>query len=124
MQFLTRLMTDMKTDDSNPNRFALVKPRLAVPIADVSRRGRGFSYGEIEESGASIDEVKSAHLRIDHMRRSVHEVNVKSLQTILGTTGKGRSAQRPKPKEKAKATGKTEGAPRRKEAKSKTGKKK
>jgi hypothetical protein len=112
----------MKTDDSNPDRFALVKPRLAIPVRDVSRQGRGFSYGEVEESGASVDEVKSAHLRIDHLRRSVHEVNVKSLQSILGTSGKGRSVQRSKPREKASASSKAE-AGRKKKEKSKTGKK-
>jgi len=113
----------METDDSNPNRIALVKPRLAVPVEDASRRGRGFGYGEIDASGASVDEVKSARLRIDRMRRSVNEVNVKSLQAILGTTGKGRSTQRTKPKEKGKTTGKAEGAGKKKEAKSKSGKK-
>jgi ribosomal protein L13E len=124
MMFSARLIINMKTDDTNPNRFALVKPRLMVPVEDTTRRGRGFSYGEIEESGASVDEVKSANLRIDHMRRSVHEVNVKSLQTLLGTTGKARSAQRSKPKEKGRTAGKVEVAPRKKESKTKTGKKK
>lgn len=114
----------METDDRNPNRIALVKPKLTVPVEDATREGRGFSYGEIEESGASVDEVKSAHFRIDHMRRSVHEVNVKSLQSLLGTTGKGRSAQRTKPREKAGAVGKAEGTSRKKGAKSKAGKKK
>jgi ribosomal protein L13E len=121
--FSKRLIIKMETDDNNPNRNALVKPRLAVPVEETSRRGRGFSYGEIEESGASVDEVKSARLRIDRMRRSVHEVNVKSLQAILGTTGKGRGTQRTKPREKARTTGKAGGAGKKKEAKSKSGKK-
>jgi ribosomal protein L13E len=122
--FLTRLIISMKTDDASPDRTALVKPRLTVPVESPSRKGRGFSYGEIEESGASVDEAKSADLRIDRMRRSVHEVNVKSLQTILGTTGKGRSAQRTKRREKAKLTGKGERTSGKKEGKSKTRKSK
>jgi hypothetical protein len=113
----------MKRVDSNPDRIALVKPRLTVPVENPSRQGRGFSYSEIEDSGASVDMVRSADLRIDPMRRSSHEVNVKSLQALLGTTGKVRSAQRAKPKGKARATGKPGGTPRKKEAKSKPGKK-
>ena len=114
----------MKRDDSNPDRIALVKPRLAVPVDQPSREGRGFSYGEIEESGASIDMVRSADLRIDPMRKSTHEVNVKSLQALLGTTGKARSATRTKPKGKVGPTAKPEGVTRKKETKSKQGKKK
>ena len=113
----------MKRTDSNPDRIALVKPRLTVPVESPSRQGRGFSYGEIEDSGASVDMVRSADLRIDPMRRSVHEVNVKSLQELLGTIRKVKSAQRTKPREKARTTGKSEGTQRKKE-KSKPGKKK
>jgi hypothetical protein len=117
-------MTNMGRNDSNPDRIALVKPRLTVPVEQASRQGRGFSYREIEESGASVDQVRSADLRIDPMRRSAHEVNVKSLQALLGTTGKERRVQGAKPRAKAGATRKTEGTPRKKAKKSKPGRKK
>jgi ribosomal protein L13E len=113
----------MKAEESNPNRFPLVKPRLTIPEANTFRQGRGFSCGEIEKAGASIDDLKTAHLRIDRLRRSVHEVNVKSLKEILGTPSRGRTPQKGKPKEKAKTAARKERAKKRKETKTKAGNK-
>ncbi len=112
----------MRAENSNPDRLPLVKPRLTIPEADTFRQGRGFSRGEIEKAGASVDDLKTAHLRIDPLRRSVHEVNVKSLKELLGTPAGGKATQRGKPKEKAKTAAKKEAA-KKKKPKTKPGKK-
>ncbi|WXG42646.1 MAG: 50S ribosomal protein L13e [Promethearchaeati archaeon SRVP18_Atabeyarchaeia-1] len=93
----------MSEENSGKTRTPMVKPPLGKPREGVLRPGRGFSYGEIDEAGASVDDMKSAHLRVDHLRKSVHEENVKTLQEALGTKGRARSTQKAKPKEKAKA---------------------
>jgi ribosomal protein L13E len=113
----------MKAENSNPNRLPLVKSRLAIPEPDTFRQGRGFSCGEIEKAGASVDDLKTAHLPIDRLRRSVHEVNVRSLKELLGTPSRGRTAQKGKPKEKAKTAAKEGRAKKKEETKTKAGKK-
>jgi ribosomal protein L13E len=113
----------MKAEDSNPNRLPLVRPKLTTPERDTFRQGRGFSRGEIEKAGASVDDLKTAHLRMDRLRRSVHEVNIKSLKELLGTPAGGKSAQRGKPKEKAKTASKKEAAKKKKQPKTSPGKK-
>jgi ribosomal protein L13E len=110
----------MKAEESNPNRFPLVKPRLTISKVNTFRQGRGFSYGEIEKAGASVDDLKTAHLRIDRLRRSVHEVNIKSLKELLGTPSRGRTAQKGKPEGKAKSLVREK---RAKKKETKTGKK-
>lgn len=82
----------------------MVKPPLGMPKEGVMRPGRGFSYGEIDKAGATVDDVKTAHLRIDPLRKSAHDVNVKVLQELLGTRGKERTTRKPKQKERAKTT--------------------
>ena len=81
----------------------MVKPPLGMPKEGVMREGRGFSYGEIEKAGATVDDLKTAHLRIDPLRKSAHDVNVKALQELLGTRGKEGTARKPKQKGKERA---------------------
>jgi ribosomal protein L13E len=103
----------MSQEDSSKSGVPLVKPPLGMPKEGVMRPGRGFSYGEIDKAGATVDDVKTAHLRIDPLRKSAHDVNIKALQELLGTRGKERTTQKPKQKAKVKAAatkkGKTKG---------------
>jgi len=91
-------------DIASTRGVPLVKPPLGKPREGVLRPGRGFSYSEIEKAGASVDDMKTAHLRIDSLRKSAHDVNIKTLKELLGTQGKVRAAQKPKQKEKTKTS--------------------
>ncbi len=46
------------------------------------RKGKGFSLGEIKNSGYKISLVKSMGIPIDNFRKSVHESNVELLKQI------------------------------------------
>jgi hypothetical protein len=109
----------LSRDDAGKSGVPLVKPPLGLPKEGVLRPGRGFSYGEVEKAGASVDDMKVAHLRVDHLRKSVHEVNIKTIQELLGTKGKPKSAKekaaaRAAKKQGAKKKGKAKGAPSKK----------
>ncbi len=43
------------------------------------RVGRGFSLGELERAGISIEEARRLGIYIDKRRKSVHEWNVNAL---------------------------------------------
>jgi hypothetical protein len=93
----------MTENSSDGEMFPMVRPRLRYTDAETLRRGRGFSYGEVSGSGASVQEMKMAGLPIDHLRRSVHDFNVKALQEILGKTGRGAATTRSKVKTRARS---------------------
>ena len=63
---------------TRPNySFELRSERKAV------REGRGFSLGELQKAGISIQEAKRLKIRIDKRRKSVHEENVKVLKEYV-----------------------------------------
>jgi len=47
------------------------------------RRGRGFSLGELKECGLAVSEARKKGLRVDELRRSKHEENIRVLQRWL-----------------------------------------
>jgi len=47
------------------------------------RRGRGFSLGELKECGLAVSEARKKGLRVDELRRSKHEENIKALKRWL-----------------------------------------
>lgn len=57
--------------------FELQSERKAV------REGRGFSLGELQKAGISIQEVRRLKIRIDKRRKSVHEENVQALKEYI-----------------------------------------
>jgi ribosomal protein L13E len=96
----------MSQEDESKKGAPLVKPPLDMPREGIMREGRGFSYSEIDKAGATVDDLRMAHLRVDPLRKSSHEENVKTLQELLGTKRRERAAGRSKQK--------TETKPRRK----------
>ncbi|WEU40623.1 MAG: ribosomal protein L13e [Candidatus Odinarchaeum yellowstonii] len=49
----------------------------------IIRAGRGFSLGEIKESGVEINLLKKLGVYVDRRRRSVHKENINALKNIL-----------------------------------------
>ncbi|MEM2906643.1 MAG: ribosomal protein L13e [Candidatus Odinarchaeota archaeon] len=49
----------------------------------IIRAGRGFSLGEIKESGLKADLLKKLGVYIDKRRRSVHKENIEALKNII-----------------------------------------
>lgn len=65
--------------ESKPNPVALVKS----PAKDAHiRESQGFSLKEIKEAGKSIDLLRSAKIKIDYFRKSVHPENIKVLKSL------------------------------------------
>lgn len=59
----------------------LPKSLVKCPFAPyVIRVGRGFSLGEIKESGIEINLLKKLGVYIDRRRRSVHKENIDALK--------------------------------------------
>ncbi|MCC6029678.1 MAG: ribosomal protein L13e [Candidatus Korarchaeum sp.] len=50
------------------------------------RVGRGFSLGELERAGISIEEAKKLGIYIDRRRKSVHEWNVNTLLRLKSSS--------------------------------------
>jgi large subunit ribosomal protein L13e len=50
------------------------------------RVGRGFSLGELERAGISIEEAKKLDIYIDRRRKSVHEWNVNALLRLKSSS--------------------------------------
>ena len=58
----------------------LVKRRIST--RELTRRGRGFSSGELREAGLSVDQARRLGLYVDLRRKTVHVENVKVLKEI------------------------------------------
>ncbi len=66
--------------------FAIVKkPHLVKqgPVPAGTRKGRGFSLGEIKAAGISVNEARRLGIYVDKRRKSVHEWNVKALKEFV-----------------------------------------
>lgn len=64
--------------------------RSLSPLVQTSTRrdkrkkiGRGFSLGELKESGISITEAKRKGIPVDRRRKTVHPWNVEALKKLL-----------------------------------------
>lgn len=48
-----------------------------------TRRGRGFSIGELKEAGIDLNLAKKLGIYVDKRRKSVHRENVEALKKYL-----------------------------------------
>ncbi|MCE4625147.1 MAG: 50S ribosomal protein L13e [Desulfurococcales archaeon] len=61
------------------------KPKLVKqgPVEPGTRRGRGFSIGELKVAGLTPEKAKKLGIYVDKRRKSVHEWNVKALKDYI-----------------------------------------
>ncbi len=61
------------------------RPRLVRhgPTDPGTRRGRGFSVGELREAGLTVKKALKMGIPVDLRRRSVHKWNVDALKRFL-----------------------------------------
>ena len=61
------------------------KPRLRKlgPVDPGTRKGRGFSLGELREAGLTPQQARKLGLYVDKRRKTVHPWNVEALKEYL-----------------------------------------
>ncbi len=60
-----------------------VRPVVKVAGSNRTRKGRGFSLGELEEAGLSVKKARALGIYVDLRRKSVYKENVKILKKFL-----------------------------------------
>ena len=72
-------------EKTEKEKESAIKPIASVksPARDAHLRdGKGFSLGEIKAAGHTIRAFKTLGIKIDYLRRTVHDFNVKQLKEI------------------------------------------
>ena len=61
------------------------KPRLRKlgPVDPGTRKGRGFSIGELREAGLTPQQARKLGIYVDKRRKTVHPWNVEALKEYL-----------------------------------------
>jgi len=73
--------------ESNKKIVAMV----ISPAKDAhKRKAKGFSLGEIQEAGKTIELLRKLNIDIDYFRRSKHENNIEELRKLKDTGKKGK----------------------------------
>lgn len=76
-----------KTEDTAVQPQPIVKS----PSRDAHlRRGSGFSLGEIKAAGKSIQMIRTLGIKIDFLRKSIHQSNVEQLKDLKAPVRKGK----------------------------------
>ncbi|RLG60125.1 50S ribosomal protein L13e [Candidatus Geothermarchaeota archaeon] len=65
-----------------------IYPMVISPSHKRPRKGKGFSLGELQAVGLTINQAKKLGISIDKRRRSVHQENIELLRRFLGSTNK------------------------------------
>ncbi len=60
-----------------------VRPIVKVAGSNKTRKGRGFSLGELKEAGLTVEKARAMGLYVDKRRKSVHKENVELLKKLL-----------------------------------------
>ncbi len=60
----------------------------------IIRAGRGFSLGEIKESGVEINLLKKLGVYIDRRRRSAHKENIEALKNMIKAVKEARTGRK------------------------------
>ena len=55
-----------------------------------TRKAKGFSLGEIQEAGKSVELLRKLKVDIDYFRKSKHESNIEKLKKLKDTGKKGK----------------------------------
>jgi len=77
--------------ESNKKIVAMV----TSPAKDAhKRKAKGFSLGEIQEAGKTVELLRKLNVDIDYFRKSKHESNVEKLKKLKDT---GKKAKKKKP---------------------------
>ncbi len=79
----------MASEKPQPPVAIVKKPRLRKhgPIDPGTRKGRGFSLGELREAGLTPEKAKKLGIYVDKRRKSVHPWNVEALRDYLKKLG-------------------------------------
>jgi len=73
--------------ESNKKIVAMV----ISPAKDAhKRKAKGFSLGEIQEAGKTVELLRKLNVDIDYFRKSKHESNVEELRKLKGTDKKSK----------------------------------
>lgn len=76
----------MSSPTNNPPKPIIKRPNYRFEYEHErkeKRIGRGFSLGELEKVGLSVEKARKLGIYVDKKRKSVHEENVEALKKFL-----------------------------------------
>lgn len=84
----------MSSEELRPPYAIVKKPRLVKkgPVDPGTRRGRGFSLGELREAGLTPEKARKLGIYVDKRRKTVHPWNVEALKDYLKRLEKAQEA--------------------------------
>lgn len=84
-------MTDVQAPPPPIVKAPLLR-RYGGVLSKVVREGRGYSVGEVQAVGLTVQEARLLGIYVDELRRSVHEDNVERLRSWLKAVAAGEVA--------------------------------
>ena len=79
-------------------------PIVVSPAKDAHmRKAKGFSLGEIQEAGKTVELLRKLNVDIDYFRKSKHKSNIEELRKLKDTSKKAKKKKPYQAKEKKKA---------------------